>query len=103
LKPQPAFPMNPDDSIPSQESNPNPTIRRAEEAWETAKNKAEEGYAAGERYVRDHPGSSALTIFGMGFVVGVLIGWSVARQEEESYFDRWSRTAKDRARGFHLW
>jgi hypothetical protein len=80
--------MNPNESDFSQESNSNAASAAAEKAWQTAKAKAEEGYAAGERYVRDHPGSSVLTIFGVGFMVGVLVGWAAAREEDDTYLRR---------------
>ena len=78
--------MNPNEPDFSEESNRQTAA--AEKAWETAKARAEEGYAAGEQYVREHPGSSVATVFFIGFLVGVLVGWSAAHEERESLWGR---------------
>jgi len=57
----------------------------ATHAWQTSKAKAGEALQTGERYVRDNPGTSMLSVFGGGLLLGVLIGWSVAREEREDY------------------
>jgi hypothetical protein len=80
--------MNPNEPNISQETNLSAAATSAEKGWKTAKAKAEEGYAVGERYVRDHPGSSVLTVFGAGFIIGVLVGWAAAREEDDSYLTR---------------
>jgi len=57
----------------------------ATQAWETTKEKAGEALQTGERYVRDNPGTSMLSVFGGGLLLGVLIGWSLAREERDDY------------------
>ena len=55
------------------------------EAWNAAREKADEALQTGERYVRENPGTSALTIFALGCVVGLVIGWSLGKEEENDY------------------
>lgn len=55
------------------------------QAWETTKEKAGEALHTGERYVRDNPGASVLSVFGLGFLLGLLVGWSVAHEEHDDY------------------
>jgi len=55
----------------------------AAQAWETTKEKAGEALHTGERYVKDNPGTSVLSVFGGGLLLGVLIGWSLAREERD--------------------
>lgn len=57
----------------------------ASQAWETTREKAGEALQSGERYVRDNPGTSVLSIFGIGFVLGLLVGWSAAHEERDDY------------------
>ena len=57
----------------------------ATQAWETTKEKASEALHTSERYVRDNPGTSVLSVFGGGLLLGVLIGWSLAREERDDY------------------
>lgn len=57
----------------------------AARAWETTKEKAGEALHTGELFVRENPGTSALSIFGLGFLLGVLVGWSVAHEERDNY------------------
>jgi hypothetical protein len=66
----------------------------AKTAWDTTKVKAEEALHTGEKYVRENPGTSALGIFGLGFVLGLLVGWCIAHEERDSYAAmgrRWAR------------
>jgi hypothetical protein len=86
--------MNPNEPNFTEESNSNAAAASAEKAWETAKAKAEEGYQAGEQYVREHPGSSVLTVFGVGFIIGVLVGWAAAHEEDDSYWGRFKGATK---------
>src|SRR5437868_5820709 len=52
-------------------SEPVPTATEAAtKAWETTRQKAGEVMETGERYVRDHPGTSVLSIFGFGVALG---------------------------------
>lgn len=57
----------------------------AAQAWESTKEKAGEALHTGERYVRENPGTSALSIFGLGFLLGLLVGWSVAHEDRDNY------------------
>ena len=57
----------------------------ANQAWEATREKAGEALQTGEKYVRDNPGTSVLSIFGLGFLVGVLVGWSVAHEDQDDY------------------
>lgn len=63
----------------------------AANAWEATKGKAADALHTSERYVRDNPGTSVLSVFGAGLALGVLIGWSVAHESRHSYSD----TAQD--------
>lgn len=73
-------------------------VEDATQAWETTKEKAGEAYESGERYVRDNPGTSVLGVFGAGLLLGALIGWSVAHEDEDrhardarKFLKRWGR------------
>ncbi len=59
----------------------------AVQAWENTKGKASEAIQSSERYVRDNPGTSVLSVFGAGIALGVLIGWTVAHESRHSYTD----------------
>ncbi len=59
----------------------------AVQAWESTKGKASEAIQSSERYVRDNPGTSVLSVFGAGIALGVLIGWTVAHESRHSYTD----------------
>lgn len=56
----------------------------ATKAWDTTRQKASEAVETGERYIRDHPGTSVLSIFGLGVALGFLVGWSVAKEDDYS-------------------
>ncbi len=57
----------------------------ASQAWETTREKAGEALQSGEKYVRENPGTSVLSTFGFGFLLGLLIGWSIAHEEQDDY------------------
>lgn len=57
----------------------------ATQAWETTQEKAREALYTGERYVRENPGTSALSIFGFGLLVGALVGYSIAHEDHDDY------------------
>jgi len=59
----------------------------AAHAWEATKGKAADALHTSERYVRDNPGTSVLSVFGAGIALGVLIGWTVAHESRSSYSD----------------
>jgi ElaB/YqjD/DUF883 family membrane-anchored ribosome-binding protein len=63
----------------------------ASKAWQTTRDKAGEALHAGERYVRENPTMSALSLFGIGFVMGLLVGWSIAHEDQESAAHRFAR------------
>ncbi|MDZ4401171.1 hypothetical protein [Prosthecobacter sp.] len=55
----------------------------AAHAWENTKGKASEVLQSSERYVREHPGTSVLGVFGAGMLVGALVAWSVAHEQRD--------------------
>ena len=57
----------------------------ANQAWQTTKEKAGDALQTGQRYVRENPGTSVLSVFGFGFLLGVIVGWSIAHEEHDSY------------------
>jgi len=66
-------------------SPPPAQARPAAQAWETTKEKAGEALQTGERYVRENPGASVLSIFGLGVVVGLLVGYGIAHEDRDDY------------------
>ncbi len=60
----------------------------AKQAWETTKSTAGDALQTGERYVRENPGTSALSVFGFGFVLGLIVGWNIAHEERPDYSRR---------------
>ena len=89
--------MDPENPTPS---TPDMTARAtdaANQAWETTREKAGEALQTGERYVRDNPGTSVLSIFGIGFLLGLLVGYSVAHEDDYSasarkFAKRWGKS-----------
>ena len=75
--------MNYDD--PTTSTTTEAATESAAQAWETTKEKAGEALHTGERYVRDNPGTSVLSVFGGGLLLGFLIGWSLGREERDDY------------------
>jgi len=70
----------------------------AAQAWEMTKERAGEALQTGERYIRENPGTSVLSVFGAGLLVGVLLGWTVAHQERDDdaeavrkFLKRWGK------------
>ncbi|HBJ83010.1 MAG TPA: hypothetical protein DDZ88_03870 [Verrucomicrobiales bacterium] len=59
----------------------------ATQVWESTKGKAGEVLQSSERYVREHPGTSVLGVFGAGMLVGALIAWSVAHEQRDDAAD----------------
>jgi len=57
----------------------------AANTWETTKEKAGDALQSGERYVRENPRTSALSVLGAGFVLGFLVGWSMAHESRDDY------------------
>lgn len=74
----------------------------AAQAWESTKEKATDALETGERYVRENPIPSMLSIFGFGLVVGMLVGWSIARPDDDDYSDIARRLGRDWRRKLHL-
>ena len=60
----------------------------AKRAWQATKDKAGDVFETGEQYVREHPATSVLSIFGLGFLVGAVIGWSIAHEDHDTNTDR---------------
>lgn len=58
---------------------------RAAEAWDTSKEKVGAALQSGETYVREHPGISVLGIFTFGVLVGVVVGWTMAHEQQDDY------------------
>ena len=77
--------LNPNDTAENLNETTAKVSEAASQAWETTREKAGEALQSGERYVRDNPGTSVLSIFGIGFVLGLLVGWSVAHEEQDDY------------------
>ena len=74
-----------DPTNPTSTTTTQAATESAAQAWETTKEKAGEALHTGERYVRDNPGTSVLGVFGAGLLLGVLVGWSMAREERDDY------------------
>jgi len=79
---------------PTTPTTPQTATEGAARAWETTKEKAGEALHTGERYVRDNPGTSVLSVFSGGLLLGVLIGWSLARGDEDDYTDKTRKLLK---------
>jgi ElaB/YqjD/DUF883 family membrane-anchored ribosome-binding protein len=74
----------------------------AQRAWQATKDKTSGALHAGEDYVREHPTTSVLSIFGLGCLIGAVIGWSIAHETHESYTDRALKLAKRLGGKFNL-
>ncbi len=86
-------------------STPNVAARAAQAAtheFENIRGKAGEALESGQRYVRENPGSSALSIFGLGCLVGFLVGWALAHEEEQDYARDARKLAKRWGKKLHL-
>jgi ElaB/YqjD/DUF883 family membrane-anchored ribosome-binding protein len=59
----------------------------ATHVWESTKGKASEILQSSDRYVREHPGTSVLGVFGAGMLVGALLAWSVAHEQRDDAAD----------------
>ena len=89
--------MDTDNPIPSNNDTAAKATDAATHAWETTREKAGEALQTGERYVRDNPGTSALSIFGIGFLLGLLVGYSMAHEDNYStsarkFAKRWGKS-----------
>ena len=71
-----------------------PAAQTAAEAWEATKDKAGEALQNGERYVRENPRTSTLTVLGTGFVLGLVVGWSLAHESRDDYATQARRFSK---------
>jgi hypothetical protein len=79
-------PNSPVDPMESAMSAAPPSVSEtAKAAWDTTRQRAEEALHTGEAYMKENPGTSVLSIFGLGFLLGVLVGWSIAHEERDSY------------------
>lgn len=68
-------------------STDNTVAREAGQAWGNTKEKAAEVIHSGERYVREHPGTSVLGIFSAGMLVGALVAWAAAHEQRNDTAD----------------
>ena len=55
----------------------------ASQAWVSTKEKAGEVVQSGERLVRDNPGTTVLSVCGLGFLLGLTVGWIVSKAATE--------------------
>lgn len=78
------------------------TAGAADRALRRTKEKAAEVLQSGERLLRDHPGTSALGVFGAGVIVGALVAWSVAREQRDDTADRIHRLLTRLGRGLNI-
>ena len=108
-EPNPTSPNDPNASQSNEPKQPaanepkaNPISETVHRAWDTTKAKAGDALQSGERYVRDHPGTSVLSMFGMGVLVGLAVGWSIAHETHESYMQRALKMAKRLGNKFNL-
>jgi ElaB/YqjD/DUF883 family membrane-anchored ribosome-binding protein len=74
--------MNPNEPLQAATTEANTATDAATQAWKTTKEKAGDALQTGERYVRENPGTSALSIFGFGLLIGLLLGWGLAHDED---------------------
>jgi ElaB/YqjD/DUF883 family membrane-anchored ribosome-binding protein len=75
--------MPPDPAGPTSSTTSVSDTARA--AWDTTRQRAGEALHSGETFVRENPGTSAMGIFGLGFFLGLLVGWCIAHEERNSY------------------
>ena len=67
--------------MPTESANPRTTHR------------VRESYDASREMVEEHPLSAALTVFGLGFGLGLVIGVMLS-EPEPTYANRWDRYGK---------
>ncbi len=91
-----------DPTNPATEPTPQTIKEGAAQAWEATKEKASDVIHTGERYVRDHPGTSVLSVFGGGLLLGVLIGWSITRGDQDDYTEKTRKFFKRWGHKLHL-
>lgn len=77
--------METESPIPPADDPTAKVTEAATQAWETTREKASEALQTGERYVRENPGTSVLGILGLGFLLGLLVGYSLAHEERDNY------------------
>jgi hypothetical protein len=88
--------MDNDNPLPSHDDAAARATDAATQAWETTRDKAGEALQSGERYVRANPGTSVLSIFGIGFLLGLLVGYGMAHEDDYStrarkFAKRWGK------------
>jgi ElaB/YqjD/DUF883 family membrane-anchored ribosome-binding protein len=79
--------MNANEPLQAATNEAKSASETATQAWETTKEKAGEALQTGERYVRENPGTSMLSVFGFGLLLGLLLGWGLA-QDHDNYSTR---------------
>ena len=63
------------------------SVGEAGRAWNSTKEKASDVLQSGERYVREHLGTSVLGVFGAGMLIGALAAWSAAHEQRDDAAD----------------
>lgn len=64
-----------------------------ESAYARSAHRVRESYDASREMVEEHPLSTALTVFGLGFGLGLVIGVMLS-EPEPTYANRWDRYGK---------
>ncbi len=77
--------MNNDEAIKAAKDQAQAVADEAARVWDSTKEKAGEALQSSERYIRDHPGTSVLGVFGAGLLVGAIVGWTLAHEERDDY------------------
>ena len=84
-------------------TNPLPAATRAgANQWEATKEKAAEAMKSGERYVRENPGTSTLSVLGIGFGLGLLVGWGLAHESHDDHATQVRKLVKRLRRELNL-
>jgi hypothetical protein len=88
--------MNSDDIINPAKQAGRTLADSASQVWGNTKVKAGEVADRSGRLVREHPTTTVLSVCGLGFLLGLAVGWSVSRTEAEQrcvcaykFFKRW--------------
>ena len=63
------------------------TAEDAGRVWDNTKGKAAEALQAGAFYVREHPGTSVLGVFGAGMLIGAFVACSVVHEQRNEAAD----------------
>jgi hypothetical protein len=94
--------MNPNDLPQTAADEVKTTAENLQNTWDTTKEKAAEALESGERFVRANPCTSTLSVLGVGFVLGLLVGWSMAHESHDDYAAQVRKLRKDWGRKLNL-